>query len=490
MAKYQSINFRMLVKVIGWLVLIEAAFMTAPLITSLIYGETDFMAFAVSLAIAVGVGCLMTFCSRPRRSDMGKREGFLLTGLVWVVFSFVGMVPFLICRHPLGFTDAFFEAMSAFTTTGATSFPNLDHLSHAVHMWRVVMQWTGGMGIIIFTLAVIPMLNSSGGMQMFNAEATGITSEKISPRVSSTAKRLWLVYAAITFALILLYWIGPMDLFNSICHGFATMSTGGFSTFNLALHTWDSLYIKIVTTIFMFLGGVNFVLIFKASIGDFRGVWRNEIFRFYVWVILALFILFDIAILFNPAVPNTLENLTIDPLFQIVSSLSSTGYEVRNLGQWGPFILCLIFIMMFFGACAGSTTGGAKLDRALYLWKNARNEVYRCIYPNRVLAVNVNGRTATPEIINKVLVFLCLYVVIIAAGSGALTAFGFPLIDSLFAALSCMSNTSLGPTVMGHVPDFAAMHFMVKWILCALMLIGRLEIFTILVLLTPGFWRK
>lgn len=490
MARYQRINYRMLTKVIGWLVLIEAAFMTAPIATALIYSEADIRAFLISLAIALGVGCAMTFCPRPRRSDMGKREGFLLTGLVWVVFSFVGMVPFLFCNHSLSFSDAFFEAMSAFTTTGVTIFPNLDHLSHAIHMWRVVMQWTGGMGIIIFTLAVIPMLNSSGGMQMFNAEATGITSEKISPRVSSTAKRLWLVYATITLTLIILYWLGPMDLFNSICHGFATMSTGGFSTFNLALDTWDSLYIKIITTVFMFLGGVNFVLIFKASIGDFRGVWRNEIFRFYVWVIVVLFVLFDIGIIFNSDVPNTLENLTIDPLFQIVSVLSSTGYEVRDLGHWGSFILCLIFIMMFFGACAGSTTGGAKLDRALYLLKNSRNEVYRCIYPNRVLAVNVNDRTATPEIINKVLVFLCLYMVIIAAGAAALTACGFPLIESIFASISCMSNTSLGPTVMGQIPDFATMHFMVKWILCALMLIGRLEIFTILVLLTPGFWRK
>ena len=257
-----GINFGMLLRVMGLLVIIEAAFMAVPLVTSLVYGDGDTMAFVVSILVTASVGALMTFGVRPGRRDMGKREGFLLTASVWVFFSVFGMIPFLICRTPLTLSDAFFEAMSGFTTTGASVMQEIDGLSHAIHMWRSLMQWIGGMGIILFTLAVVPMLNSAGGMQMFNAEVTGITHEKLRPRVSSTAKRLWLVYALLTIALILLYWIGPMGMFDSICHAFSTMSTGGFSTRQESIGAWDSLYVKIVSTLFMFIGGVEFSLLF------------------------------------------------------------------------------------------------------------------------------------------------------------------------------------------------------------------------------------
>ena len=490
MGRLMRINFRMLVRVMGWLVMIEGAFMLVPLFTALIYAEKDAVAFAAGTAITAVTGACMTFLSRPRRSEMGKREGFLLTALVWVVFSFFGMIPFIISDVPLNVSEAFFEAMSGFTTTGVSVMQDIDNISKALHIWRSLMQWIGGMGIILFTLAVLPMLNSSGGMQMFNAEVTGITHEKLRPRVSSTAKRLWMVYALLTVALIILYMIGPMNGFDSVCHAFSTMSTGGFSTRQASIGAWDSLYIKIVTMVFMFVGGVNFALIFKVSTGEFKSVWHNEVFRLYVKVILSLFVLFDLSLAFNSAVVPTWETFTIDPLFQIVSTMSSTGYTVAHLGDWGLFILCLIFLMMFFGACAGSTSGGAKLDRALYLWKDARNELYRCIYPNHILAVNVNGKTMTPEVINKVLVFISLYILVIVLGGVALTIFEVPLVDSFFASFSCVSNTGLGPDITGYGGDYDLIPDPGKWILSMLMLIGRLEIFTILVLFTPGFWHK
>ena len=489
MASLSRINFRMLLRVMGWLVLIEAAFMVVPLVTAIVYHEKDTGAFAVGIAVAALTGAAMTSLSRPRRFDMGKREGFLLTAMVWIVFSLFGMIPFIISDVPLNLSEAFFESMSGFTTTGV-SIMDIDTLPHAIHMWRSLMQWIGGMGIILFTLAVLPMLNSSGGMQMFNAEVTGITHEKLRPRVSSTAKRLWMVYALLTVALILLYWIGPMSGFDSVCHAFSTMSTGGFSTRQESIGAWNSLYIKIVTTVFMFIGGVNFALIFKASTGEFRSVWHNEIFRLYVKVIVALLLVFDISLFLNDYIPHSWETYTIDPLFQIVSTMSSTGYTVEHLNDWGLFLLSLIFVMMFFGACAGSTSGGAKLDRALYIWKNSRNELYRCIYPNHVLAVNVNGKTMTPEVINKVLVFICLYILVIVFGGALLTLMDVPLVDSFFSAFSCVSNTGLGPGVTGYGGDYILIPDAGKWVLSMLMLTGRLEIFTILVIFAPGFWKK
>lgn len=489
MASLSRINFRMLIRVMGWLVMIEAAFMIVPLVTAIVYHEDDILAFSVGVGVAAVVGAAMTFLARPRRSDMGKREGFLLTALVWVVFSLFGMIPFIISDVPLNVSEAFFESMSGFTTTGV-SIMDIDTLPHAIHMWRSLMQWIGGMGIILFTLAVLPMLNSSGGMQMFNAEVTGITHEKLRPRVSSTAKRLWMVYALLTVALIFLYWLGPMNGFDSVCHAFSTMSTGGFSTRQESIGAWNSLYIKIVTTVFMFIGGVNFALIFKASTGEFRSVWANEIFRLYVKVIVALLVIFDISLFFNEYIPHSWETYTIDPLFQIISTMSSTGYTVENLSDWGLFLLSLIFVMMFFGACAGSTSGGAKLDRALYIWKNSRNELYRCIYPNHVLAVNVNGKTITPELINKVLVFICLYILVIVFGGALLTLMDVPLVDSFFSAFSCVSNTGLGPGVTGYGGDYYLIPDAGKWVLSFLMLTGRLEIFTILVIFVPGFWKK
>lgn len=485
--RFSVINWRMLMRVMGWLLLIEGAFMLVPVATALYYDEKDLQAFLWAIAITVVTGAVTTTCVRPRRFDMGKRDGFLLTAMVWVVFSFFGMIPFMLSDININLSDAFFESMSGFTTTGASVIDSNADLSHAVHIWRSLMQWIGGMGIILFTLAVLPMLNSSGGMQMFNAEVTGITHEKLRPRVSSTAKRLWLVYTLLTLLLCGLYWVGPMGGFDSICHAFSTMSTGGFSTQADSIGAWNSLYIKIVTTVFMFIGGVNFALIFKLSTGQVRSVWRNETFRLYIILIVGVFLFFDAALLLNPAVSTGWERLTIDPLFQIVSMMSSTGYIVEGSQNWGNAIFSVTLLLMFFGACAGSTSGGAKIDRALLLWKNSRNELYRCIYPNHILSVSANGRTMSPELVNKVGVFLCLYVLVIIAGGIILSATGLSVHEAFFSAFSCVSNTGLAVTDSG---SFAAVSDGGKWILSLLMLTGRLEVFTVLVLFTPTFWSK
>lgn len=483
-----QINFPALARVIGLLVVIEAAFMLIPLITSWIYGEADFKAFAISIGVTLAVGLIM-MCIRPSRTEMGKREGFLLTALTWVVFSGFGMIPFLIGDSKMSVSDAFFEAMSGFTTTGATVMASIDHFSNGIHIWRCLMQWIGGMGIILFTLAVIPMLNHSGGMQMFNAEVTGITRDKLRPRISQTAKGLWLVYIVLTVILVGLLWLGPMNFFDSVCHAFSTMSTGGFSTRNESIGAWDSPYVKSVVTLFMFLGGVNFALLFKVATGHVGELWKSEVFRTYVYVVAVMMVLFVASIVANNQVHDW-QSVTIDPLFQIVSTITSTGLTVGNFENWGSFVIALTFLLMFFGASAGSTSGGAKIDRMLFLAKNIRNEIYRCLHPNAICSVRVNGKVLSIELVNKVIAFLCIYVLLIVLGGVILTAIGIPLVDAFFSAFSCIGNTGLGAGVTGYGGSYDIIPDMGKWVLALLMLMGRLELFTVLLLFSRTFWRK
>lgn len=486
----RRINYPMLLRVLGWLLMIEGSFMSIPLLTCIIYGESDVWAFAAAFAVTIICGALMTFCIRPASPSMAKREGFLLTASVWVVFSFFGMIPFMLCDTPIGVTDAFYETMSGFTTTGSTVYPTVETLSHGINLWRCLTQWLGGMGIILFTLAVLPMLNYSGGMQMFNAEVTGITHDKIRPRISQTAKSLWAIYIALTVVLILLLWAGPMTLFESICHAFGAISTGGYTTHDSGIGAWnESVYIKVVLIVFMFLGGVNFGLIFKAAHGDFKALRTNDVLHAYIGVILVMLLLFGITIVYRGQMYSWVD-VTIDPLFQIVSTITSTGFTVTNFEAWGPLVLALTFVLMFSGACAGSTSGGAKIDRVLYLVKNARNELYRCIHPNAILSVKVSDKVISPEIVTKVIAFLCIYMMLMVAGGTVLAAMGVPIIDAFFSAFSCTSNTGLGAGVTGFGGGYDILPDTAKWVLSLLMIIGRLEIFTVLVLFTPSFWHR
>lgn len=479
----------MVLKVMAWLLMMEAVFMLVPMCVSLCYGEPDWLAFAIASAIAAVVGLAGTTFIRPHRRDMGKREGFLLTAMVWVVFATFGMVPFLICSTPISVSDAFFESMSGFTTTGATVMTGIEHFSHGILFWRCMMQWLGGMGIILFTLAVIPMLNHSGGIQMFNAEVTGITHEKVRPRISQTAKSLWGLYILLTLLCCGLLVCGPMNFFDSMCHAFSTVSTGGFSSHNDGIMAWDSVYVKVVITVFMFLGGVSFGLMYKSLFQGPRTLWRNESFRAYIIVIAVTFGIFIAAILIGQSAQGW-EDYCINPLFMIVSTLTSTGYAVVDFEAWGTFVLAVIFVLMFCGACAGSTSGGAKVDRMLFLVKNLKNETHRVIHSSTIHSVNIGGRIISPEVVNKVIAFLCLYVLLVLFGGIVLTAFGIPIVDAFFSAFSCVGNTGLGAGVTGYGSNYDVLPDITKWILSLLMLFGRLEIYTVLVLLTRAFWRR
>ena len=487
--KRSLINLPMLLRVSGWLMMIESLFMLIPMGTCLYFRESDWLPFALTAAGTGATGFVLSRHIRPSHYSMSKRDGFLLTAMVWVVFSIFGMLPFMFCKMPISLSDAFFEAMSGFTTTGASVLLDVTHMSHGIHIWRATMQWLGGMGIILFTLAVIPMLNSSGGMLMFNAEVTGITHDKLRPRISQTAKALWMLYFAFTIMLVALLWSGPMNFFDSVCHAFGAISTGGYSTRNEGIAAFNSIYVKVVLTIFMFVGGVNFSLIYRSLRGEFGALRRNDVFRTYVGLIAVMYILFVIGITTQGTYEGW-EDLTIDPLFQIVSTMTSTGFTPSNFEQWGPLVLALVFMLMLFGACAGSTSGGAKIDRLLFLVKNCRNELYRCIYPHAIMSVRVNGKVVSNDIVGKVIAFLCIYMLLISIGGTAMAAMGVPIIDAFFSAFSCMSNTGLGAGITGYGGSYEMLPDAAKWLLSVLMLTGRLEIFTVLLLFAPSFWRK
>lgn len=485
---YSYINFRMLLKVLGFLLFIETIFMAVPVITGFLYGEGDSWNFLWCLVATVAVaGGLVSI--RPINREMRKREAILLTGLTWIIMSLFGMLPFIFCRTQMSVTDAFFETMSGFTTTGATVIASVSDLPHSLLIWRCIIQWIGGMGIILFTLAVVPMLNYQGGIQLFNAEVTGITHDKLRPRVSSTAKRLWLVYSLLTVALIIFLSFSDLGVFNSVCYGLSTMSTGGFATDDMSILVSHSLYIKIVVVIFMFLGGVNFALIYRAALGEFRYAARNDTFKWYLGIIFAAYLALCLNILMQ-GIGHSVADFTIDPLFQAVSILSSTGLTEPDFHDWGSLSVIVLSVMMFTGACAGSTSGGAKIDRIIVLIKFIKNEFYKMMHPNAVTTIRMNGKGTPPMLVAKVLSFLFLYLIVIFISGTVLCMIGLPITDSFFCSLSAISNTGLGTDATGLGGTFAAVPDTGKWILTLVMLIGRLELYTILLWFMPVFWKR
>lgn len=483
------VNYPMLLKTMGWLVMIESGFMLVPVIIAIIFGDSDWIGFTVSAGITFVCGFLMTRYIRPRYSHMGRREGFLLTASVWVIFSLFGMIPFLINLQGVTVADAFFESMSGFTTTGATVLSDGHQLDHGMHIWRALTQWIGGMGIILFTIAVIPMLNSSGGMQMFNAEVTGITHDKVRPRISQTAKMLWLTYISLTALAFLFLWLGPMNWFDSLCHAFGTMSTGGYSNYGSGVNDFNSVYVFVVLTVFMYLGGVNFGLLIRSVYEGPRTFWKNEVFKVFTLGIFVMYAIFALSI-FTSGVYTDWQDVTVKPLFQIVSMLTSTGYTVAGFAGWGNLILGLMFVLMFIGGCAGSTSGGAKIDRILFLFKYCRNEIRRCVHPNLVASVKLNGRVQPYGLVSKVIAFLCLYVAVIIIGALLIMVFGEDIQHSFFSVFSCVSNSGISAGDAFYGNDFTVFCGPAKFILSFMMLIGRLELYTVLILLTGSFWKR
>lgn len=486
--KKSHVNILLLLRVIGWLLSIEAVFMIIPFIAGLIFGEHSSLQFLICIAITAGCGFGMASL-KPRNKDMGRREAIVLTGMTWVILSLFGMLPFLLCGTHLSITDAFFETMSGFTTTGASVLDTLHGVPKSILLWRCVVQWEGGLGIILFTLAVVPMLNYQGGMRLFNAEVTGITHDKLRPRVSFTAQTLWIIYIILTVILICLLVISDMSFFDAICYGLSTISTGGFGNTDVTVSEMEDIYIKIVLMIFMFIGGINFSLIYKAVAVNFKSAVKNDVLKWYVIIIFICYGILALNVWLNGLYSNVAD-VTIDPLFQAVSILSSTGLTEPDFFDWGPVATVLLIIMMVMGACAGSTSGGAKIDRFMVAIKFLKNEIYKTLRPNAITTVTINEKGIAPPVVMKTLAFLFIYIIVIIIGGVCLVILGLPLKDSFFLSLSSISNTGLGTEISGVAGNFALLPDVAKWILSFIMLIGRLELFTIIVLFIPAFWKK
>lgn len=488
----RTINFPIVLRVVGWLLMIEAFFMLVPLAVSLIYGEHwNALYFLIAVVITFLVGLYMNYRIKPSSKAMRNREGLLLTATVWVFFSIFGMIPFLLSGTVTSFTDGFFETMSGFTTTGATVIKDVEVLPRGILFWRSMMQWIGGMGIILFTLAVLPMLNYKGGVSLFNSEVTGITHERMRPRVSQTAKSLWTIYIVFTIVLTILLGVGPMGWYDAICHTMSTVSTGGFSTKNNGLHFWHDYYSDIVIMIFMFVCGINFGIIYKVAVHRrFSEVKRSDTLKWYIGIVVVGSIVVFARIAYKSYV-DTWHYGAILAAFDTISAITSTGFATYDYEHEGQFIFFFLMLLMIFGGMAGSTAGGAKIDRLVVLLKNVKNEMYKVVHSSAVTTVRLDGKSIPHVMVEKILAFLSVYLLVLIVVAVILTLFDMPAFDAIFNSLSAISNIGFGYGEMTNGFDkFANLNPICKWLLAFEMLVGRLEIFTVLAICSPGFWKK
>ena len=418
---------------------------------------------------------------------MRKREGYVIVAASWALVSAFGALPFVFHGAIPSYTDAFFETISGFTTTGASVLNNIEQIPRGLLFWRSMTHWLGGMGIIVLSLAVLPLLGV-GGSQLFDAEATGPVKDKIHPQIAGTAKRLWGIYVALTLVLTILLMLGGMTFFDSLCHAFSTIATGGFSTKQNSIAFYSSPYIQYVLIFFMFLAGTNFSLHYHALHGRPRNYFRDEEFRWYLVITLGLTVFVFFMILMNDAQANT-EKSFRDSAFQVVSIISSTGFITADYEKWSSYSSYVFFIMLFFGASAGSTTGGIKIVRLLLLAKNGILELKRLIHPRAVVPVRINGRMVPQNIINNILAFFMLYMLAFVIGSLVMSFTGLDLDSAMGAVAATLGCIGPGIGKVGPVHNFAEITDFGKWVLSFLMLLGRLELFTILVLFSPSFWK-
>lgn len=480
-------NLKIIFRVLGFLLIVEGIAMGIALLVALIYGESDRTAFAISAAINLAFGGLIVAATSKAKKDIGKREGFIIVSMVWIVFSFFGSLPYIISGSIPSFTDAFFETISGFTTTGSSILNDIEALPHGILFWRSITQWLGGMGIIVLSLAILPVFGI-GGMQLFMAEVPGPTPDKISPRIKQTAKTLWVIYLAFTVAETLLLWVGGMTFFDSICHSFTTMATGGFSTKQASIAHWPSPFIHYVIIVFMFLAGTNFTLSYFAIKGKFSIAFKDEEFKYYSFFTLGFTALIFIGLLISTEFG--VEKAFRDSLFQVLTIITTTGYATADYLTWPPVLTMLIFLLFFFGGSAGSTGGGIKIMRIVVLLKNGYYELKRLVHPNAVIPVRFNKHSVDAKIVTNVLAFFMIYFVIFAFSTVIFTLIEPDMESSMGAVATCLGNIGPGLGSVGPAENFYHIKPIGKWFLSFLMLLGRLELFTVLVLFSPSFWKE
>lgn len=487
----RTFNTRMVFRTMGALLLIEAVFMTMALFVSLWYGEADSGVFLLSTIITLLAGVIGLLVGRRAESRMGEREGYVIVAMVWVVFSTFGLLPYYLSGQVPSLTDAWFESMSGFTTTGATIIPDLEVITHGLLFWRSLTQWIGGMGIIVLSIAILPIFGLNG-MQLYAAEVSGLTYEKVSPRIADTAKMMWSIYVLLTVTGVVALWLCGMDMFDAVCHSFSTIATGGFSTHNNSLEYYDSAAIHYTVTFFMFISGINFVLLIYLLRGKTRYFFKDEELRWYSVAVAMFALLLTVGLyVARPGWSGVeMERAFRDSIFTVISSMTSTGYTISDYMYWPVVAWVVIFFLMLTGACAGSTAGGIKWVRLAIIMKNGVAEFQRRIHPNAIIPVKLNEKAVPQQTINNIMAFLIFYVFIIVVTVVIFCATGVDFDEAIGSAVSAIGNVGISIGQFGPAGTYAEFPVVAKWVMSFVMLIGRLEIFTVLLLFTRALWRK
>lgn len=484
-------NLKLILKILGSLLIVESIFLLSAFFVSLYFRETVWIDFLYSAGIGSGLGLIGIFTGWKALPHIGKREGSVIVTLTWLLFSLVGMLPFLFSGSMQSVPDAFFETMSGFTTTGASILNNIEELPYSILYWRSMTHWIGGIGIIVISMALLPIFGFSG-MQLFSAESTGPTKDKIHPKISETAKRLVAIYLVLTASEIVLLKIAGMGWFDAVCHSFGTIATGGFSTKQASIGHYNSPFIEYIIIFFMIFSGVNFALYYFFAKLKIYKVFKNEELRTFILIIIAFSIFLTLPqIDLNKEFSwVSIEKAIRNGLFVTTTTISTTGFVTVDYNTWPPFTWYLIIILMLIGSSAGSTAGGMKVVRVLLVFKYSYFEFKRFIHPNAIFPVRYNGHALPEAIIARVIAFSLLYFILIFIGSTFLSFVGLGYVESLSGMVTCLSDVGPGLGSIGPAYNFSHLPDISKWFLAFVMLVGRLEIFTVLLIFTPVFWKR
>ncbi|WOC40791.1 TrkH family potassium uptake protein [Polaribacter sp. HL-MS24] len=496
-----TLNTKIIFRFLGITAVLNGFFMFIAFPFSHFYNESVKWGILNSGIITVFIGSLLYFSNKPTNTSIQKKEGYLIVTLGWLTLSLTGMLPYLLSGEIPNITDAFFETISGYSTTGSSILTDIESMPKGILFWRSITHWIGGMGIIVLTIAILPLLGI-GGMQLFMAEAPGPSADKLHPRITDTAKRLYLIYVVLTLVEFLLLKLAGMTWFDAINHAMSTVSTGGFSTKNASMAHYNHLpFVQYIVIFFMMVAGTNFVLTYFALKGKIQKVFQSEEFKYYILGIIGVSAIVTIIILFfqdpdlhtsiqHPKVYGENESAIRHALFQVTSVITTTGFVSADFTQWSFFATGIFFALFFTGGSAGSTSGGIKVMRHIVMLKNSFLEFKKALHPNAIIPVRYDGKAINHTIVLNIISFFIIYMLIFIMASVTLTLLGLDFETALGAAASSLGN--IGPAIgkVSPVDNFAHLSGAAKWFCSFLMLIGRLELFTVLILFTPFFWRK
>ncbi|MBE7648987.1 TrkH family potassium uptake protein [Tenacibaculum finnmarkense] len=497
----ENFNLKLIYRFLGITAVLNGLFMWLSLPFSFYYDEPSKWGILNAGLITIATGLVLFFFNKPVTKKIKKKEGYLIVTLGWLILTITGMLPYLLSGSIPSVTNALFETISGYSTTGSSILTDIESMPKGILFWRSATHWIGGMGIIVLTIAILPLLGI-GGMQLFMAEAPGPSADKLHPRITDTAKRLWLIYVLLTFVEFLLLKVAGMGWFDALNHAMATISTGGFSTKNASVAHWNgSPFIQYIIIFFMFLAGINFVLTYFALKGKVRKVIQSEEFKYYFFGVLGISSVIAIMIIFNqdpslqtsiehPMVYGNVESAIRHSLFSVLSVITTTGFVTADFTMWNYFVTAIFFSLFFLGGSAGSTSGGVKIVRHIILLKSSFLEFKKSLHPNAIIPVRYDGKAVKQTIVFNILSFFVLYMFIFIMGTIILAFFGLDFYSALAACASSLGNIGPGLGSVSPVDNFNHLSTGAKLFCSFLMLIGRLELFTVLILFTPFFWRK